>query len=495
MIRALLPIHPRIRRPAILVAAAICACTQLPSRSVPGGEAPDLVLPARWSTALPDGAAPAAPDRVAALARWWQQLGDPLLDELIDAALAGSPDLRLARARLRQARAGRDQAASGLWPSLSASAGASRNLDAAAPGGQSGPTLYDAGFDARWEVDVFGATRQGIEAADADRAASEASLRSTRVSLVSEVALNYVEVRSYQRRTTIAQDNLKSQAETLEITDWRYQAGLATSIEVEQARTSLEQTRASIPDLTVAQAAAENRLAVLLGRSPGALRERLAPARTLPELPAAIATGIPADVLRQRPDLVAAERTLAAETARTGQRQAKRFPSLNLGASFGWQAYGFAALGGTATLARAVSGALAATLFDGGRLRSDVEIQSAIQEQALIAYQASVLAALEEIENALASYAAGRERVEARRAAAAAARNAALLSRDLYQSGLTDFQTVLNTDRTRLSTEDALATAEAGMRTSLIRLYKALGGGWDRTAAMPTGGGPAGPAR
>jgi outer membrane protein TolC len=209
------------------------------------------------------------------------------------------------------------------------------------------------------------------------------------------------------------------------------------------------------------------------------LHAQLAEQRPLPALPTFTATGIPADVLLQRPDLIAAERTLAAETARVGQKLAKRFPSLNLDASFGWQAYSFSTLGGSDTLARAVSGTLAVILFDGGQLRSAVEIQNAVQEQALISYQNSVLTALEEVENALKSYATGHERVDAWRAAVEAARNAALLSRQLYESGLADFQNVLITERTRLSAEDSLATAEASLRTSLITLYKALGGGWE----------------
>lgn len=481
----------------ILAATMLGGCAQLLLRVGPDYEAPELSLPSRWSVELAAGNEQLEMDATLSLACWWRQLGDPQLDKLIDEALAGSLDLRLAQARLRQARASREQAVSGLFPSLSASTGASRSKNAAgintqsagttfgtANGAtgintQSARTLYDAGFDASWEIDIFGGTRRGIEAATADQAASEASLNNTRVSLLAEVAQNYVEVRSYQRRAAIARDNLASQSETLQITEWRYQAGLVTSSDVEQARTNREQTRASIPDLDVGLAAAENRLAVLLGRNPGALHAQLAEQRPLPALPTFTATGIPADVLLQRPDLIAAERTLAAETARVGQKLAKRFPSLNLDASFGWQAYSFSTLGGSDTLARAVSGTLAVILFDGGQLRSAVEIQNAVQEQALISYQNSVLTALEEVENALKSYATGHERVDAWRAAVEAARNAALLSRQLYESGLADFQNVLITERTRLSAEDSLATAEASLRTSLITLYKALGGGWE----------------
>lgn len=461
-----------------LTAMLLGGCSQLPAVG-PDYQLPRLALPAGWTATVP----PAA-QTTADLAGWWRQLDDPLLDRLVDDALAGSLDLRLAQARLRQARAARAQSVSGFFPALTASTAASRSKNAAVVSALPERTLYDAGFDASWEIDLFGGTRRGLEAATADQAASAASLQNTRVSLLAEVAQNYVDLRSYQRRLAIARDNLASQSETLQITEWRNQAGLASSSDVEQARTNREQTRAGIPDLEVGLSAAENRLAVLLGRQPGALHGELLEARPLPTVQAALGAGIPADVLRRRPDLIAAERTLAAETARVGQKLAERFPSLALGGSFGWQAYSFAALGGSDTLLRAVSGSLAATLFDGGKLRSAVDIQSAVQEQALIAYQAGVLSALEEVENALTAYAASRQRVDARRQAADAARNAALLARHLYESGLADFQKVLETERTRLTAEDNLATAEATVLTSLIKLYKALGGGWEQPATV-----------
>jgi outer membrane protein, multidrug efflux system len=456
---------------------SLIACSQLPALAGADYQKPIAALPAAWSTPTTQPVMP-----VRDLVNWWRQLDDTQLNQLIDEAQVGSVDLKLAQSRLRQARASRQQAVSGLFPSLTASTGASRNKNATAISTAPVRTLYDAGFDASWEIDLFGGTRRGIEAASAELEASEASLNNVRVSLLAEVAQNYVELRAYQHRLAIARDNLTSQSETVQITEWRNQAGLASSSDVEQARTSREQTRASIPDLEIGQAAAENRLAVLLGKNPGALHGELAEMRDFPPVPASVGAGIPADVLRQRPDLIVAERTLAAEAARLGQKQAQRFPSLNLGGSFGWQAYSFGALGGADTVMRAISGTLAATLFDGGKLRSAVNIQSAVQEQALLSYQSGVLGALEEVENALTAYAASRERLEARQAAAEAARNAASLARNLYQSGLADFQKVLETERTRLSAEDSLATAQASRLTSLITLYKALGGGWQQAA-------------
>jgi len=469
-------------------AALLGGCAGFPPKVGEDYKKPEIAVPSQWSVTT----SPEKGDSAQRLAKWWRQFNDPQLDKLIDEALAGSYDLKLAQAKLRQSRASRSQAVSGLFPTLTASGSATRtqysnaNAYSSVAGGMSGSiptrTLYDAGFDASWEIDIFGGTRRGIEAAEADLASSEADLNNTRVSLVAEVAQNYIELISYRQRINIAQSNLASQSETLQITEWRYQAGLVTSTDVEQARTNREQTRASIPDLEVSSASAENRLAVLVGKNPGSLHDQLKTAKTLPVLPASVASGIPADVLTQRPDLIAAERTLAAETARTGQKLAKRFPSLNLSGSLGWQAYSLGALGAAGTLTKSLAASLSQTLFDGGNLRSQVEIQSAVQEQAFVTYQKSVLTALEDVENALRSYASGRDRVDARSKAAESARNAAQLTRQQYQSGLVDFQKVLDTERTLLTAEDNLASAEASMRTSLVTLYKALGGGWEPAA-------------
>lgn len=485
----------------VILLTALGGCSQLFPKVGPDYQKPELILLANWSDATPSNSRLAGNSVEPELAQWWRQLGDNRLDQLIDEALAANLDLRSARVRLQQARASRNQAEADLYPSLKASGNVNQcevdssgksttvggaNIGAGIGSGGVGSTIngatYSSGLDASWEIDVFGGIRRGIEAAVADEEATRAKLHNTHVSLVAEVARNYVELCSYQRRLAIAEDNLSSQSETAQITEWRYQAGLANASEVEQAKTSREQTRAGVPDLEIGLRTAENRLAVLLGRNPGDLHGQLAEAKQLPVLPDSLATGIPADVLRQRPDLIAAERTLAAETARVGQKLAKRFPSLNLSGSLSW--YTFASAG-MSTAIQSIGASLGTTLFDAGRLRAAVDIQSAVQQQALLSYQNSVLNALEEVENALKSYAVGHERVEARRVAADSARNAAELSRQLYKSGLADFQSVLNSERTRLSAEDSLATAEAGLRTSLISLYKALGGGWQERPEQP----------
>jgi len=405
-------------------------------------------------------------------AQWWRQLGDPGLSALIEQVSAANMDLRSARARLLEARARRAMAGAALVPAVGASATGRRS--SGTPGAH---TLYAAGFDASWELDIFGATRRSVEAAQADLEADAALLDSTRVSLVAQAALDYIEVRTLQVRLGIARRNLASQSETLQLTEWRSQAGLAGSLDVEQARANLEQTRAQLPRLEISLAEAHNRLLILSGQQPGAPSSNLARPGAIPVPPYNVAVGIPADALRRRPDVRAAERTLAAQTARVGQAQAARFPGAGLSGSIGLEALTLGALG-SGPLTRSLVATLSATIFDGGRLAQQVKLQDAVREQAMLAYQATVLTALADVENALVSFARSRARETALAAAAAAARNAALLARDRYTSGLIDFQTVLDTERTVLSIEDNLAGAQADGASAVIRLYKALGGGW-----------------
>lgn len=462
----------RFSRPAAAVLAALLAgCASVG----PDYAEPVLEVPAAWSRA--DGATDTA--RRGDLARWWEQLGDPLLTELIAEALAAAPDLQAAQARLRQARARRDLAGAERFPTVSVSATASRSRSSAETGTGKTTTLYDAGFDAAWEPDVFGGTRRALEAAEADYAASGADLAATRVSLAAEVALNYVELRGFQRRLAIARENLASQSETLQLTDWRAQAGLSSTLDVEQSRANREQTRAQIPALETSLAQAGHRIAILLGRAPGALRERLAAAGNVPALPERIAVGIPADTLRQRPDLRAAERRLAAETARVGVATAQLYPSFSLGGALGLQALTLDGMGSGDAVTRSLLAGIAAPLFDAGRIRRNIEIQDAVQEQALVSYQSTLLLALEEVENALVALARSRERQAALTSAEEAARNAALLARHRYTTGLADFQAVLDTERSVLTIQDSLAASQAEGASALIQLYKALGGGWE----------------
>lgn len=470
-------LRARHARPAVLACAlALAGCAAVG----PDYRTPDTVAPAAWSRAADAGATDPS-----VLAQWWHQLDDTLLTQLIEESLQTSPDLRAARARLRAARAQRAIAAADRYPSVGAAASASRTKSSAQAGSGTSTSRYDIGFDASWEADLFGGQRRALEAAQAETEASAADVHAVQVSLAAEVARNYVELRSAQQRLAIARDNLLSQSETVQLTDWRTQAGLASSLDVEQARTTREQTRASIPLLETAAAQAEHRLAILLGQAPGALHARLAAPAAIPATPQAVAVGIPADALRQRPDVQAAERRLAAQTARIGQAEAARWPSFALSGSIGLEALSTGGLTAAGALARSLVASLGATVFDAGRLKQQVEVQDALREQTLVAYEQAVLTALEDVENALAAFANAQRRREALELAAESARNAALLAQHRYATGLTDFQAVLDTSRTVLAVEDSRASAQAEQATALIQLYKALGGGWRADAPAP----------
>ena len=450
----------------LLVAVAAAGCATATAKAV----APPVAVPGAWQGASGDAAAQPAGD----LSRWWETLGDRTLTELVEQALVANPDLRIAQSRLRQARAQRGLARIDFLPSIdgAVTAGTSKTT------GSDTRESYTAGLDASWEIDVFGATRQAVSAAQADVEAREASLHDTQVSLAAEVALGYVDLRSYQARLSISRSSLARQEETLDLTRWRAQAGLTSDLDVQQARANLEQTRAQIPSLETALAQTEHALATLVGQPPSAMHEVLASEGSIPSVPDTVAVGIPADTLRQRPDVRAAERRLVAAIARLGEAKAARFPTFRLSGALGTSGPSIGDMLGAETVARSLLGSLTAPLFYRGRIRRQIEIQSEAQEQALVGYESTVLAALEEVENAIVSLANARRRRVSLEAAAEASRVAAELARQRYTTGLTSYQTVLDTERTVLSAEDGLESSKADGASALVRLYKALGGGW-----------------
>ncbi len=471
------------RATAVVLALAVTAgCAAVTQKPLPLG----VTVPQGWQQAA-EAPGTAAAAGAGDLAQWWGQFGDATLSGLVATALESNHDLRTAATRLRDARARRGLAAKDLLPSVTVSATASTSKTTGGQAESPARGLFDAGFDASWEPDVFGGTRQAVNAAQADLEASEADLRATRVSLVAELALNYIELRGYRARLGIARDNLAQQEETLQLTTWRARAGLVSDLDVQQARTNVEQTRAAIPALETAAAAAEHRLAVLTGQPPAALHTRLADTAPIPSLPDRVLVAIPADTLRQRPDVLAAERRLAAETARLGQAEAARYPSIRLSGSLGLQTVTGGGLGAVESFSRSLLAGLTAPIFDRGRIRQQIEIQSAAQERALIAVEQAVLTALEEVENALVGLDNARRRLAALTSAAEAARSAADMARSRYTAGLVSYQTVLDTERSRLSAEDNVKATEADGASALVRLYKALGGGWTKEAA-PTAG-------
>jgi NodT family efflux transporter outer membrane factor (OMF) lipoprotein len=456
------------------LALALCGCAGLaPQRAA----TPAIDMPAAWSTTAASAPAGATP-----LAQWWSRFDDPLLTDLVHQALQANTSVAGAQAALRQARALRDVAAAGLLPTVGASASAQRSKS----GNNSATNNFSAGLDASWEPDIFGANRSALDASEASARASAASLGDVQVSVAAEVALDYIALRNAQARLAIANDNLASQLETAQITQWRLQAGLLSSLEGEQARAAAEQTQAQLPALQSSIEQSAHALAVLTGRPPAALSAQLAPARPVPQAAGDLALAIPAETLRQRPDVRAAEQQVSAAFARVAVADAARLPSFKLSGSLGLSALTLGSLTSGASVVSALAAGVALPVFDGGAARAQVRAQQAVLDQAGSAYRAVMLTALKEVEDALVALRGDRERLAHLRAAAEAAGNAALMARQRFNSGLVDFQTVLDTQRSQLGTQDSVANAGADVGADHVRLYKALGGGWQPDASDAT---------
>jgi len=408
------------------------------------------------------------------LSTWWQDFHDPLLAELIQQALLANPNITAAQAALQQARALRDVKLAATRPQVTVSGSVQRNKSENSPSSIG----YSSGLDASWELDVFGAKRDAVANSEADLTAARANLRDVQLSMTAEVALAYIQLRGLQEQLTLAQHNLASQLETLQLTQWRTQAGLVTSLEVAQAQTAASQTAAQIPSLENSQATARHSLAVLTGQQPTELDAILATAAPIPRVTDAVAEVISANSLRQRPDVRAAEARITAALAAVDAAQAARKPNFRLGGSLGLSALTLAGLSSGATLATQVLGSVSIPVLDGGALRAQVRVQQAALAQTRANYQNTVLTALKEVEDALISLRNNRTRLGHLQQAATAALQADLLAQDRYSSGLIDFQTVLQTQRTVLNAQDSLASLQAQLGSDHVRLVKAMGGGW-----------------
>ena len=469
-----LPALPKQRRPqavlliALALSLALSACAAL----VPApANKPALPVPAAWSMPVAADAMAGGPTP---LAQWWLRFDDPLLVALIDEALRANLSVRSAEAALVQSRALRDVQASALAPLVTGSATAQRNRTNA-----SSANAFQAGFDASWEPDIFGATRAAVNAADADTIAVSATLGEVQVSVAAEVAVNYMQWRGLQERLLIARANLDSQQETLQITQWRAQAGLVTVLEVEQARASAEQTRALIPALQTTAVQTEHALAALTRNAPDGLHARLDAPAVAPVANGSLVLDIPAETLRQRPDIRAAEARVAAASARVTQADAARYASFKLDGSIGLASLTLGSLANGSSVISALLASVAGPIFDGGASAAQVRAQQAALDQARLGYDTAVLTALRDVEDSLVVLRNDRERLVSLRAANDAAGNAALLARQRFDSGLIDFQVVLDTQRTALVTQQSVAATAADLNADHVRLYKALGGGWE----------------
>jgi len=449
-------------------------------------------VPATWSSPPANGLTVIA----AAAAAWWTAFNDVELDSLIQRAAQSNPDLRVAEARLRQARAVREMSAADFWPSLDASASYARAKQSEnqplfgalplPPNFSFEYSVYRAGFDASWEIDLFGAKRRALEAATAESEGAIEARNDAMLSLLAEVARNYVELRSSQHRLEIARRDLKLQEEALELTRARFRSGVTNELDVTRAAAVLATLRAAIPPLETAVRGSMYGLAVLLGQEPGDLLAELSPSQPVPPPPPEVPIGLPSDLLRRRPDVRRAERQLAAETARIGVAKSDWFPKLSLTGDAGVESISVGKWFDPGSRFWSIGPSLQWRVLDFGRVRAQVRAQTAVQEAALATYEKAVLISLQEAENAVVAYAQEQNRHQALADAVAENRRSLDMADGLYAEGRVNYFDVLDTRRSLYQSDDQLALSDQAVALDLIALYKALGGGWETLTREPT---------
>ena len=451
----------------------------------PDYQPPKANVSAQWTSPLAGGETNGPAD----LAAWWKNFNDTNLDSLMTMAVQSNLTLHIAEAHVREARAERDVINGSLWPSVGSSGSYSRNRY----GANSFPplagfgvpldyNLYNAGFDAAWELDIFGGTRRAVEAASAEIGAAEYGRRDVLVSLLAEVARNYIGARGYQQRLAITRQNIQVQQEVLDLTTNRFENGLGSDLDVQQATALLTATESQVPSLETGYDQSVHHLAVLLGRPPGALMDEMSAEKPIPLTPPQVPVGLPSDLLQRRPDVQRSESELAAATARIGVARADLFPKFSLTGIAGLESVSANNWFDYASRYWSAGPTVQWELFEAGSIRANVRVQNARQEQALDSCQQTMLVALEDVENALTAYAREQTRRESLSQSAQADERALELSTRLYQSGLADFLGVLDAERSLYVAQDALVQSDQTVSLDLVQLYKALGGGWQNEA-------------
>jgi multidrug efflux system outer membrane protein len=463
----------------ICLAACLSGCAVGPNY-----QRPVLEAPAQWTESRENAKAALALEETA----WWKAFGDPVLNGLMEQAARTNLDLEQARARIIQARADVSAAGAAAWPSIEGTGSVTRSgggIDtttstspssiATSPG-----TIFQAGFDASWEIDVFGGTRRSVEAARARFEASVEELRSTLLTLLGDVAKNYAELRGNQASLAITRRNVAAQQETVEVTRERFKLGLTTYLDVAQAEAQKAATESNLPTTETAIKQAIHRLGILLGREPNALKAELSAIRPMPRPNGVMAPGLPSELLARRPDLRQAERQLAAASADIGVATAELYPKFDLTAGLGLQE------SSVSKFLKASSGrywsivpGVTWNLFDGGKARATVRNKRAVYQEKLAKYRATFLQALEDVENALAAYYAEQTKRRILAESVRANEEALALARERYRKGLTSFLDVLTAENSLYTAQSNLSKSEANLLTDLIVLYKALGGGWN----------------
>jgi multidrug efflux system outer membrane protein len=458
------------------IAAILAGCAVGPNYREPTLDLPQQFDSAESTRYTPDDAD---------LARFWTVFGDQQLDTLVTRALLMNHDLRISLARLNEARALRGAARLDLGPTITAGGGYTdqRLSTSQARGGPRDSSGYDASFDASWELDFFGRARRALEASNAELEAATANLGDVSISVIAEVSRSYFELRGDQQRLAVAERNVANQTETLTLTQARLEGGTGTELDTSRAQAQLAVTRASIAPLRASVARAIHRISVLSGLSPEALRADLELPSDLPAVPEITAVADPAQLLRRRPDIRVSERELAAATARIGVAVADLFPRVTFTGSVGVAAASFSGLNDSGSGTHFIGPGISWAAFDLGHVRARIAAARARNEGALASYEQTVLRALQETEDALVTHARSRDRLRELSQAADASQTAARLARLRYENGAVDFLQVLDAERSLLQVEDSLAQSRAETATSLVTVYKALGGGWVAPAA------------
>jgi len=455
---------------APVAAAVLAACAAGPNYKPPETKSAEKFDGVEATYSTEEGAA-----------EFWQTFDDKTLDHLVDMALMANYDVRIALSRVAEARALRRDTAFDLAPSINAGGGYTKTKFSEAQtlaGAPRDNELYDAGFDAFWELDFFGRVRRGLEASTAQAEALEAAERDTQVIVTAEVTRTYFELRGFQQQLDVARRNVTNQKSTLDLATARLEAGRGTEFDTARAQAQLSATLGTIGPLEAAVARSIHRLSVLVGREPGALQAELATTRDLPPLPGIVPVGDPAGLLRRRPDIRIAERDLARSTAEIGVAVADLFPRVTFTGSAGYVAASSGELGDSGTNTTVFAPGISWAIFDYGHVQARIAASHARKDTSLLRYEKTVLNALEETENSLVTHARARDRLVHDEAAVRASNTAADLARVRYENGASDFLQVLDAERTLLESEDRLARSRTEAATSLISVYKSLGGGW-----------------
>jgi len=466
--------------------AALTSCTVGPDY-----QRPDVQIPERWTGSGPTPDATPSELAEAGLATWWEAFGDPVLSSLVDRAFRSNLDLELAEARIREARAARGGVISDRGPRVEAAGSYQRKRSTVSTptvgrGGEASGSSqeivfsdqYESGFDAGWEIDLFGGIRRGAEAADADVQAEVEACRNVLVTLAAEVARNYIDLRASQERIAIARQNLEAQQQTAELTRELFRGGVEGGLPVARAEAQVKATASDIPLLEASARQLIHGLGILLGREPAALLQELSSASSIPPVPPSVPVGVPSDLLRRRPDIRRAEVEIRAATARIGVATAELYPKLELSGALGARADDLSSWSSPLSRFWSLGPSVTWKLFDNDRTLSDIALKEALQEQTIVAYRQTVLAALQDVENALIASEKESERRELLGDAVAANRRAVELATKLYSEGQTNFLDVLDAQRSLYASEDALVQSTRSLSTHFVALYKSLGGGW-----------------